>query len=151
MRTEGNFDINRENDLVKQRLLANLLRPVQKGNVDFRKIGDNLEAYKLILRLKDSKNQVSYFEKDSKGNYIERFYNLSVFEIPERNEIIKLLMAELVNLPNFNTDLFEEKKYQSARSYVIYKLISICKNMKITIISCCQSIKNLIKTTLRIL
>ena len=127
MRTEGNFDINRENDLVKQRLLANLLRPVQKGNVDFRKIGDNLEAYKLILRLKDSKNQVSYFEKDSKGNYIERFYNLSVFEIPERNEIIKLLMAELVNLPNFNTDLFEEKKYQSARSYVIYKLISICK------------------------
>jgi hypothetical protein len=127
MRTEGNFNINRENDLVKQRLLANLLRPVQKGNVDFRKIGDNLEAYKLILKLKESKSQVSYGDKDSKDNFIERFYNLSVFEVSERNDIVKLLMYEIVQVANFNSDLFEEKKYVVARSYIIYKLISICK------------------------
>ncbi|MEZ7515342.1 hypothetical protein [Flavobacterium frigidarium] len=127
MRTEGNFNINIENDLVRQRLLANLLRPVQKGNLDFRKIGDNLEAHKLILKLRDTKTEVSYWEKGEKNNFIEKFYNLSVFKVPERNDIVKILMFELVNLPNFNIDLLNEKKYAVARSYIIYKLISICK------------------------
>lgn len=127
MRTEGNFDINRENNLVKQRLLANLLRPRIKNNIDFRKFGDNLIASEIEFKLGTKKKEVSYWEKDSKGNDIERFYKLGVFTKNERNDIVKLLMFEIVDVPNFNIELFSQKRYNHAEMYILYKLISICK------------------------
>ncbi|TPG38385.1 AAA family ATPase [Flavobacterium pectinovorum] len=125
MRTEGNFDINRENDLVKQRILANVLRPIE-GNLDFRKFGDNLIAHKISFELKKSKDVVYYHRKDTSGEKILRTFRLSAFEIPERNDLAKLLMSELVQVQNFNIDLFVEKRYLVARSYIIYKVVSIC-------------------------
>ena len=126
MRTEGNFDINRENELVIQRLLANLLRPKLDDNINFRKIGENLEAYQLTFSLKKTKKQIFYYVKDSTGESKERIYDLSVFEVPERNNIVSKLMEKLVNVKNFNIGLFEEKRYKVTRSYIIYKLVSIC-------------------------
>lgn len=127
MRTIGNFDINTENDLVKQRLLANILRPTQKGKIDFRKFGDNLRADTLILKLKPKKEKVSYWVKDSKGGDIERFFKLGAFTIKEKDDLINTLMFELYGISNVKLGLSKNIKYYLARQYVVYKLVSICK------------------------
>lgn len=127
MRTEGNFDINRENDLVKQRLLANILRPTQKGKIDFRKFGDNLKAEILILKLKPKKEKVSYWVKDSKGEDVERFFKLGAFTVREKDDLVNTLMFELHGISNFKIGLTKRIKYDLARQYVVYKLVSICK------------------------
>ncbi|KIQ24914.1 hypothetical protein RT99_02205 [Flavobacterium sp. MEB061] len=128
MRTNGDFEIARENELVKQRILGNLLRPIKNGNVNFRKIGDNLIATNLSLKLKPIKNNVEYWDKEIKNkNNRPHIFDLSVFTTEERNYIVKILMCKIVNVHNFDLNIFSEKKYKTARSYIIYKLISICK------------------------
>lgn len=127
MRTAGNFDINRENDLVKQRLLANILRPTQKGKIDFRKFGDNLKADTFILKLKPKKERVSYWVKDSKGEDIERFFKLGAFTIKEKNDLVNTLMFEIHGISNIKLGLSKNIKYDLASQYIVYKLVSICK------------------------
>lgn len=125
MRTHGNFDINRENDLVRQRLLANLLRPAD-GKLNFRNFGDNLIADRITVELKKSKDIVYYIRKDANGEKISRTFRLSIFRNEERNDLVKILMSELVDVKNFNIELFNEKKYKVARAYIVYKVVSIC-------------------------
>lgn len=127
MRTEGNFDINRENELVKQRLLANLFRSRVKDKVDFRKFGDNLIAYKLIFNLKSKKETVSFWDKDSKGNNVERFFKLGAFTIKEKDDLVNYLMFEILGVSNFKIHLTKNIQYDIARQYIVYKLVSICK------------------------
>jgi len=127
MRTDGNFDINRENDLVKQRLLANILRPTEKGKVDFRKFGDNLIAHKLIFKLKPKKEVVSFLERDIKGNIVERFFKLGAFTIDEKDELVRILMFEILGISNVKLQLTKNVQYEVSRQYIVYKLISICK------------------------
>ncbi|MEL1248936.1 hypothetical protein [Flavobacterium helocola] len=127
MRTAGNFDINRENELVKQRLLANILRTSQKGKIDFRKFGDNLKADTLILKLKPKKEKVSYWVKDSKGEDIERFFKLGAFTVREKDDLVNSLMFEIHGIPHIKLVISKNVKYDLARQYIVYKLVSICK------------------------
>lgn len=126
MRTEGNFDINRENDLVKQRLLANILR-LDEGNVNFRKFGDNLEAKSLRLKLKPKKIIFSYWGKNSKGKPVEIKFDLGIYSKQERRDFITKLMINLVDDISFNSNKLDDNVYSHAEMYIIYKITSICK------------------------
>lgn len=126
MRTEGNFDINRENDLVKQRLLANILR-LENGKVNFRKFGDNLEAKSLNLILKPKKISFSFWEKNTKNKLVEIKYDLGIYSKQERRDIITKLMMNLVDDKSFNSKMLDDDIYSHAEMYIIYKITSICK------------------------
>jgi len=120
MRTKGNININRENELVRQRLIANLLRPMKSESFNFRKIGDNFEALKIKLSLKTQKDFVIInLEPEEK-------FGLSGFDGIVRNKLleksVQLIIDEnfeltdhIKNTPNFN----------HCRAYILYKLISI--------------------------
>ena len=126
MRTKGNFDINRENDLVKQRLLANILR-LEDGKINFRKFGDNLEAKSLRLKLKPKKIIFSFWVKNSKNRDVEIKYNLGIYSKEERRKIITQLMMNLVEDKTFDPNILDGSVYSHAEMYIIYKITSICK------------------------
>lgn len=132
MRTDGNFDINRENDLVKQRLLANLLRIDKNDNKEFRKFGENLEAYRLELQLKPRKNKVVYYERKPKNNGFDRKeILLNKYTPTQKDFVVKLMLRRLVGAKNLELkkssryNYLLQKQYSHARNYIIYKLISI--------------------------
>lgn len=123
MRTRGNFDINTENDLLRQRLLANLLRPSVEGNADFRKFGDNLEAHHLKIGLKKEKTYVEY-ELEHKRKMREKI-DLKIFDMMGLEDAVPEFLLRMYtgdkrikldkNRPHFN----------EIRSYILYKVISI--------------------------
>ncbi len=58
MRTEGNFDINRENDLVKQRLLVNVFTPLKKNEKvenSLRHLAQNHIAHRVKITINKDK------------------------------------------------------------------------------------------------
>ena len=127
MRTDGNFDINRENELVKQRLLANLLRPANNGSLNFRKLGDNLTAKKIKLKLKDKKETFSYWQSIKNAEPKEKIIKLDKYTITERRNIISQLMSEVVDVKDYDTSILDTEVYSHAEMYIIFKLTSICK------------------------
>ncbi len=115
-RDKGIVNINKENELVYQRLLANLFRYDSNEKLNLN-LGDNLEATFLILKLSDLK----YYEEKS----IEDFgVDLSEFDNNFRSDILSKLF-NIFYKENPKIEL-EEKLLEYSKLYVIYKLISIC-------------------------
>lgn len=132
MRTDGNFDINRENDLVKQRLLANLLRIDKSGNKEFRRFGENLEAYRLEFQLKPRKNKVVYYERRPRGpGFEKKEIYLKKYTPQQKDFIVKLMLRRLVSAKNLELkssnryNFLLQKQYSYTRNYILYKIISI--------------------------
>lgn len=123
MRTEGNFDINTENSLMRQRLLTNLLRPSVDGEADFRMFGDNLKAHHLLLKLKSRKKKVIY-SYDERTKWPKEF-EVRIFKVLEmEDDIIHYLMR--LHLRKSKYVLNNQRKYFSqACDYILYKIISI--------------------------
>lgn len=118
-RKNGNIDINIENGLVFQRLLANLLKfNDNKLNLE---LGDNLVAENLILSLKDEKRKVFY--EDENGKW--QSFSLFPFKKIEREEIIQKVSLEFYN-EKIDLGKIPNKILNKVRAYVLYKLISIC-------------------------
>ncbi|WP_395063729.1 AAA family ATPase [Flavobacterium sp.] len=63
----GIIDVNNEQFLLKQRLLVNLLKPIESNNLDFRKIGDNISAFELNFTEKKTKD-FRFFKKKYVGD-----------------------------------------------------------------------------------
>lgn len=123
MRTRGNFDINTENDLLRQRLLTNLLRPSVEGMADFRKFGDNLEANHLLIVLKPKKTYLEY-DSHRRGKRTETI-DLKIFEILELKDAIPEFLIRMYTRDR-NIKLNIERPYfEEIRSYILYKIISI--------------------------
>ncbi|WP_281632496.1 AAA family ATPase [Flavobacterium luteolum] len=123
MRTDGNFDINTENDLLRQRLLTNLLRPSVQGAADFRKFGDNLEAHHLSLKLKPEKTYFEYgYDKRKDRPYkIE----LQIFDILGLTDKVPEFLLRIYS-GGTKIELNKERPYfNEVRSYILYKIISI--------------------------
>lgn len=82
MRTDGNIDVNKENDLVKQRLLSNLLERVSEDDEEtLRHLAPEKKAIKLLLKLNTDKfeyyKERHYLKKDNPVNTnecIDRIY-----------------------------------------------------------------------------
>ena len=124
MREEGNFDINTENDLVKQRLLSNLLRKKEtEDNADFRKFGDNIEAYELKLEEGKKKSIVKYgYDKSIKK---DKIIEVDIFD--SYFKLSDLIIDQLLSY-YFKKEIVADKKhehYEISKSYILYKIISI--------------------------
>jgi energy-coupling factor transporter ATP-binding protein EcfA2 len=120
MRKNGNIDINNENHLVKSRLIANLLRPINDESQGFRKISDKLQAFSLNLTLNKSKGITVIYElpnKIKKNTEQVRLNNLSI----DRDK----LLGKLATVFRFNYRQINKEEYKLAFDYIIYKLVSI--------------------------
>jgi len=123
MRTIGNTDINIEDELVKQRLISNLLKPATKiDEFNFRNIGDNLIADKIILKLKDKKYKVKINDKKDNSFIINSF-----IDAKQQTSIFFKLYEYFYQVEDFGLLKFKIKPeiYDSILAYAIYKLISI--------------------------
>lgn len=115
-REEGIININKENDLVYQRLLANLLRYDADKKLNL-SLGDNLEASLLLLELSNSE----YYEEKSKRDFK---VDLSLFDDSYRDEVLNLLFNEFFEkVPEIK---IEKSLLKLSKLYILYKLISIC-------------------------
>lgn len=116
-RKEGNIDINTENDLIYQRLIANLVR-FDTGNQLNLNLGDNLKANQLILRL----SEIDYYQNNSK----EKFdVNLSDFNNDMRKNIVELFLAKFYKITPEKI-VIEKEILECIETYLLYKIISIC-------------------------
>ncbi|MEK6511207.1 hypothetical protein [Myroides odoratimimus] len=116
-RKEGNIDINTENKLIYQRLIANLVRFDTNNQLNL-SLGDNLKANQLILQL----SEVDYYQNKS----IENFdVDLSIFSHDMRREILKLLLKKFHNTTPDKT-IIENDILERVEIYLLYKMISIC-------------------------
>jgi len=113
MRKEGNFDINRENDLVKQRLLVNVLTPLNKDEKieeSLRHLAQNHIAHRIKITLNKEKFKNDKNLKDLK--YIKKY--------PEVWKTIEEVF--------FNKKTIGDKKWNEyAKDYIIGKLISMAE------------------------
>jgi len=107
MRTEGNIDVNKENYLVKSRLLANILS--EDSNLRI------LAEKKVVKYLKFSLDNEK-IEKKSKGN-IERY-----------KVILPFLYEEFLNNKSFQPK--NSKLDSIAQLYILGKINDICKKYK---------------------
>ncbi|WP_372473307.1 hypothetical protein AB4865_10785 [Capnocytophaga sp. ARDL2] len=125
MRNEGNIDINKENYLVFQRLLANLLTYDNKDELHL-SLGDNLQAESITLKLKNDtdENGLNYYEKKSKESWgIE----LSSFDEEDKNRLINKLITTLSEKNQSISNEIDKDIIELSKQYILYKLISICK------------------------
>ena len=120
MRTNGDIDINVENELVKSRLIANLLSPVaSKDDIGLRQITEKQKAVKIDFKLIPNKNRVLFETKNgTKILYSQLKGN--------KNSIFKLI-KEIFEFP---IDFIEDKciTVTETKKYIIRKLVRIsCK------------------------
>lgn len=119
-RIDGNIDINKENDLVFQRLLVNLLR--YDSNTLNLKLGEDLQAKFILLELKNQKSNAYYFDKKN-DKYVK--IGLSGFDTVIRDEILNNSLKVLYS-KSVEDIKIPKKILNNAKAYVLYKLISIC-------------------------
>lgn len=118
-RRQGNININTENDLVKSRLIANLLKGDEDG-YDFKQLTPQLKATDLILKLKsDFRNKVLW-EEEIKGQ--EKRKEITFLDLKINHK--KALQA--LNLYfKFRYRTLKSEDFELATDYVIYKMVSI--------------------------
>ncbi len=112
MRTEGNFNINTENDLVHQRLLANILTPLKQNQTlkdSMRQLAQGHIAYRMKLELNENK-----FKND--------LGRIEFLHKEKHKEDWKSIEKEF----NLNTSNRGEPDYDNyAKTYIIKKLKSM--------------------------
>jgi len=120
MRTEGIININSENDLVKTRLLVNLLSPLSdEKNLGFRRITKKLTAYKIHLDFDSRKGNVLYKEYlDSKENIVY------IKELKTHKTTIFNKLKKIFNLPE-NIQSISDKTFEANKRYIVSKLVRI--------------------------
>ena len=119
MRTNGDFEINKENHLAKSRLIANLVRP--STNFDFRKLTDSLEATEFKITINNKKKLKVIYKlsvKNSEDIEEVKLQNLNLNE--------DLIYKKLNKYYKFKYDDTSKENLQIAFDYLKYKLVNIC-------------------------
>jgi energy-coupling factor transporter ATP-binding protein EcfA2 len=124
MRTNGDFKINTENDLVIARLFSNLLKP--QKNVNFRKLTDNLTVTGLKISLDISKRTKVLYE-------LPEIQEKATKEKPESLKVTlddlniddALVFKKINKYYKFSYSSDDLKKYKLVFDYVLYKLVNI--------------------------
>ncbi len=139
MRTEGNFDINKEENFAIYRLLSNLLK---KGdgteNYEHRQLTKTQKAKRLRFTLNEQKVRYAFFSKDE--NIAVRFGGVRNLKEPQSPEfdyrhdelsmdILELVYKNLLDEPGPIERIiarYETLKYKSqVEKYIVQKLIKI--------------------------
>lgn len=118
MRYEGNFDINTENDLVKQRLLSNILEPI-KHNAALNKTLRNLTENKTVTGLK------LIYDGDKFGEQIPKLQENKTKYFFDEEKCFKLVYQQYIKIDQFVLD--NNPETELAKYYVINKVIKICE------------------------
>ena len=117
-RDNGNIDINEENDLVKQRLISNILQPVEndkKIENSLRNLAIGKNATKLILELDHQK--IEGYKKNNK-----------LVNITNSEECFAKLYYKYTGVSIYN--IAQEPELNYAVFYSKYKIIKICEKYK---------------------
>lgn len=139
---EGVIDINNENYLLQQRLLANILKESFGNSFSFRNMGDNMKAIKIKLLKKDAKD-FSLFDNNTpptgkqynEDNEAEKLIFISdLSDGITINILFKKIQRQITNpieilseIKNeFNISEIEILDQYKLDLYLIYKTISIC-------------------------
>lgn len=119
MRTNGDFEISKENHLAKSRLIANLVRPSM--NFDFRKLTDSLEATQFKITVNDTKKHKVIYKLSIKNSEEKEEIKLQNLNINE-----DLIYKKLNKYYKFKYDDNFKEDLQIAFDYLKYKLVNIC-------------------------
>lgn len=119
MRTKGDFEIGRENHLVKSRLIANLVKPTT--NFNYKKLTDNLEAIELDITLNNTKRNKVIYEIPHNDKEINEQIKLKDLKLNE-----DLIFRKINKYYKFSYDPDHKKKLRIAFDYLKYKLVNIC-------------------------
>lgn len=117
MRTKGNIDINKENKLVRYRLMANLLQQDDIGEASIRNLTPSQRAHEINFKLDTNKNKYLYSSEDDDGN--EQFVEYLV--IQEQEERILSIVKSVFNIEPYESI----EATNQAERYIIRKIISI--------------------------
>lgn len=130
-RDEGNIIINRENELVKSRLIANLLRRSERATFDFREVSENLKATRLILTVNRQKflDKELYKKRTLSESDKERTFSVTYAYLEQLGTINKDEVLEKINKAfNFGYSVYKANAddiERLAMDYLIRKLITI--------------------------
>ncbi|MDC8005386.1 hypothetical protein POV27_15085 [Aureisphaera galaxeae] len=113
MRTEGNFNINREDELLRARLLANVLEPIGDETFTLRDIAENKRAVTITLKLDHEK--------------IERLQKVTGSKSAKTRQMKVLpLIYDHFDIRSVKGVPFKDE----IESYIVQKLIEICLRYK---------------------
>lgn len=116
MRNKGNLDIKTENDLVKQRLLSNILEPITDKvhpEKSLRNLADEKIAVKLELKLNQKKIDYYTSQLEKRG------------EIQSADECVWKIFKAYTGL-NINV-IAAEPEFVVTKAYILSKLIKMCR------------------------
>gem|GEM_PF-303542 len=123
-RDRGNIDINKQENLVKQRLLSNLLIPESNNDKDysFRQLSEYYRADKLSLSI--NKTKFNYIYKNNGKEILFSEFTIGKVILAEFYNQLDLEIKQEVIL-KLNND-----EYNTAQLYILKKLVTIPLNYK---------------------
>lgn len=114
MRTEGNIDINIENELTKSRLIANLFEPVEENDLGLRQLTNIQEVQKVEFEFNEKKNE-KFFTKLS---------NQMEIHPDELYPKVKDYLDIVFKIFNVNNNIYNGLVYETEK-YIFRKLVKI--------------------------
>ncbi|QXP59389.1 AAA family ATPase [Olleya sp. HaHaR_3_96] len=143
MRTKGNININRENQLLSNRFVSNLLEPTEAEDIGFKQITEKQKAIAINLIIIKNKNRILYkteseeeipFEKinedfDKLWKQISNFYEIDNSQIETPVKIIretkKYIIRKLIriSLKYFKKENYFDTKKNEFEGLKLYQLL----------------------------
>lgn len=123
MRTKGNIDINRENSLAKDRLISLFFNEKEEKNANFIDINDNCFVSSISITSAGENVTRKYNEiierwKETQTKLIDK----SFFE-----NLKEIIITQWQSKYNFKPINANDKEYEIATIYLVYKTISIAQ------------------------
>ncbi|MEX0595537.1 MAG: hypothetical protein WD512_03475, partial [Candidatus Paceibacterota bacterium] len=124
MRTDGNIDINRENELVRARLLSNVLEPIQDSENSLRNLSNGREVESISLKL----------NKWKVANKIAKRENRFDLFIEKEKDIKEYIKEELKNdKKRFQINLNDKQYLSFAEELFDFKIAELDSKSEIII------------------
>jgi len=128
-RVKGNIDVNKETDLARTRLLATLLQPMDKEELEnerstLRTLSSDRTAEKLSITLNENKFKKEF--KHRKGQDIFKIGLTDHYWNPLLKELCRVFGISLAYPPKGK--MFPENSISAAFNYLVRKVVTICLN-----------------------